>query len=81
MSGSARSRRRSPPSTIARLRSIPKISRAGAFVSIDGSGGLRVERGYVRPEDELPIEPEAEPKARHAAPRPPPLGLSTTRRA
>ncbi|MDW4497917.1 ParB/RepB/Spo0J family partition protein [Sulfitobacter sp. D35] len=25
---------------------------AGAFVSIDGSGGLRVERGYVRPEDE-----------------------------
>ena len=28
---------------------------AGAFVSIDGSGGLRVERGYVRPEDE-PVE-------------------------
>ena len=25
---------------------------AGAFVSIDHSGGLRVERGYVRPEDE-----------------------------
>ena len=25
---------------------------AGAFVSIDSSGGLRVERGYVRPEDE-----------------------------
>ncbi len=25
---------------------------AGAFVSIDGSGGLRVERGYVRPEDD-----------------------------
>ena len=39
------------------------IARAGAFVSIDGSGGLRVERGYVRPEDEAPVsEPEpAEP--------------------
>jgi len=36
------------------------IARAGAFVSIDGSGGLRVERGYVRPEDESPVsEPEA----------------------
>jgi ParB family chromosome partitioning protein len=36
------------------------IARAGAFVSIDGSGRLRVERGYVRPEDEAPIaEPEA----------------------
>lgn len=32
------------------------IARAGAFVSIDGSGKLRVERGYVRPEDEAPIE-------------------------
>ena len=28
------------------------VARAGAFVSIDGSGMLRVERGYVRPEDE-----------------------------
>jgi ParB family transcriptional regulator, chromosome partitioning protein len=28
------------------------IARAGAFVSIDGSGQLRVERGYVRREDE-----------------------------
>ena len=35
-----------------------EIARAGAFVSIDGSGNLRVERGYVRPEDEAPIEPE-----------------------
>ncbi|MGH3630362.1 MAG: hypothetical protein ACRDRL_23335, partial [Sciscionella sp.] len=36
------------------------ISRAGAFVSIDGSGQLRVERGYVRPEDEAPVAaPEA----------------------
>ncbi len=28
---------------------------AGAFVSIDGSGKLRIERGYVRPEDEVPV--------------------------
>ena len=31
------------------------ITLAGAFVSIDGAGVLRVERGYVRPEDEPPI--------------------------
>jgi ParB family transcriptional regulator, chromosome partitioning protein len=31
------------------------IAMAGAFVSIDGSGRLRVERGYVRPEDEPPM--------------------------
>jgi ParB family chromosome partitioning protein len=31
-----------------------EIARAGAFVSIDGEGGLRIERGYVRPEDEPP---------------------------
>ncbi len=35
-----------------------EAAHAGAFVSIDGSGALRIERGYVRPEDELPIEPE-----------------------
>ncbi len=35
------------------------IARAGAFVSIDGAGRLRIERGYVRSEDEAPIvEPE-----------------------
>ena len=32
-----------------------EIARAGTFVSIDGSGALRIERGYVRPEDEPPI--------------------------
>ena len=31
------------------------IVRAGAFVSIDSTGALRVERGYVRPEDEPPL--------------------------
>ncbi|MET3355545.1 UNVERIFIED_ORG: ParB/RepB/Spo0J family partition protein [Xanthobacter viscosus] len=36
------------------------IARAGAFVSIAHDGSLRVERGYVRPEDEAPAEPEAD---------------------
>ncbi|WP_036279520.1 ParB/RepB/Spo0J family partition protein [Methylocystis sp. ATCC 49242] len=50
-----------------------EIARAGVFVSIDGSGRLRVERGYVRPEDEAPIEEletpqgEAETTATYAA--------------
>lgn len=35
-----------------------EVARAGAFVSITQDGRLRVERGYVRPEDELPVEPE-----------------------
>ncbi len=34
--------------------SVEDRARAGAFVSIDASGALRVERGYVRPEDEMP---------------------------
>ena len=37
-----------------------EVGRAGAFVSIGSEGRLRVERGYVRPEDELPVEPEPE---------------------
>ena len=37
-----------------------EIARAGTFVSIAADGSLRVDRGYVRPEDELPVEPEAE---------------------
>ena len=36
------------------------IARAGAFVSIDSAGALRVERGYVRPEDEPPIADDDE---------------------
>lgn len=32
-----------------------EIARAGAFVSVDASGVPRVERGYVRPEDEPAI--------------------------
>ena len=37
-----------------------EIARAGTFVSIAADGSLRVDRGFVRPEDELPIEPEQE---------------------
>jgi ParB family transcriptional regulator, chromosome partitioning protein len=31
------------------------IDRAGVFVSIDDEGALSVDRGYVRPEDEVPV--------------------------
>jgi ParB family transcriptional regulator, chromosome partitioning protein len=34
-----------------------EMARAGAFVSVDGEGNLRIERGYVRQEDEPPAEP------------------------
>jgi ParB family chromosome partitioning protein len=34
-----------------------EIARAGVFVSIDGDSNLRIERGYVRPEDEAPPVP------------------------
>ena len=36
------------------------VGRAGAFISIDGSGRVRIERGYVRPQDEAPAPVEAE---------------------
>jgi len=39
-----------------------EVARAGAFVSLDGSGALRIERGYVRPEDEPAPEPEVLPE-------------------
>lgn len=35
------------------------IAIAGVFVSIDAGGALTIDRGYVRPDDELPVEPEA----------------------
>jgi len=43
-----------------------EVARGGVFVSIDGSGALRVERGYVRPEDEPAVaqpEPEGDTQA------------------
>ncbi|ABD89446.1 ParB/RepB/Spo0J family partition protein [Rhodopseudomonas palustris] len=41
------------------------IARAGVFISIDGEGALSVDRGYVRPEDEAPVnvDPEVESAA------------------
>lgn len=39
------------------------IGRAGAFVSITQDGALQVERGYVRPEDELPVAADTEEAA------------------
>ncbi|RLP23018.1 ParB N-terminal domain-containing protein [Mesorhizobium sp. YM1C-6-2] len=33
-----------------------QVARAGVFVSIDGNGKLRAERGYVRPDDEAAID-------------------------
>ena len=42
---------------------VAEIVRAGAFVSIGADGQLRVERGYVRPEDELTAEPAFEDAA------------------
>ncbi|MBB4267849.1 ParB/RepB/Spo0J family partition protein [Roseospira visakhapatnamensis] len=39
-----------------------EVARAGVFVSIDLDGEARIERGFVRPEDEPPAPaPEAEP--------------------
>lgn len=35
-----------------------EIARAGAFISIAGDGRLRVDCGFVRPEDEAPAEPD-----------------------
>ncbi len=32
------------------------VARAGAFVSIDSDGSLLIDRGFVRPEDEAPVE-------------------------
>ena len=36
------------------------IAIAGVFVTLDAAGKLKVDRGYVRPEDELPIAPIAD---------------------
>ena len=36
-----------------------EVARAGVFVTITAEGALRIERGFVRPEDEAPIAPVA----------------------
>lgn len=33
-----------------------EVARAGAFVTLDANGELRIERGFVRPEDETPVD-------------------------
>ena len=37
-----------------------QMARAGSFISLDAVGGLCMERGYIRAEDEVTQEPEAE---------------------
>jgi len=39
------------------------IARAGTFVSIDAEGVLAIDRGYVRPEDEVPDVPDSDADA------------------
>ncbi|WP_375304439.1 ParB/RepB/Spo0J family partition protein [Bradyrhizobium sp. A11] len=41
-----------------------EIARAGVFVSIDSEGRLSVDRGYVRPEDDVPAD---DPEVRQSA--------------
>jgi ParB family transcriptional regulator, chromosome partitioning protein len=49
-----------------------EIARAGVFVSIDADGEFRIERGYVRPEDEPPVQPiESDGGDAPAASKPP----------
>jgi len=44
-----------------------EVARAGSFVSIAGDGRLRVDRGYVRSEDETPVEPDTDAPDAEAA--------------
>jgi len=37
-----------------------EVARAGVFVSLDRNGSLYIERGFVRPEDEPPSEPDTD---------------------
>jgi ParB family chromosome partitioning protein len=54
---------------------LAEIAHAGAFVSIDRDGELRIERGYVRPEDEPPVEP-VQAKDQEARPSGEPSGTT-----
>jgi ParB family chromosome partitioning protein len=47
-----------------------EICKAGAFVSLAHDGRLRIERGFVRPEDELPVEAAVSPVADNETDRP-----------
>jgi ParB family chromosome partitioning protein len=41
-------------------------ARGGVFVSIDSNGVLKIERGYVRPEDEAPVEQREETNSQYS---------------
>ncbi len=45
-----------------------EIAIAGVFVTLDANGKLKVDRGYVRPEDELPVESAPAGMEDHASP-------------
>jgi ParB family chromosome partitioning protein len=45
------------------------MANAGVFVSIDADGDLRIERGYVRPEDEAACVTESDQETREGADR------------
>lgn len=45
-----------------------EVARGGSFMSIDGDGRLKVERGYVRPEDEPAVEAEDNPDGEYVDP-------------
>jgi ParB family chromosome partitioning protein len=53
------------------------VARAAAFVSIDGSGELRIERGYMRAEDEVSVElePPTEAEVEHDRTQSAPFGV------
>jgi ParB family chromosome partitioning protein len=44
-----------------------EIAIGGAFITLDANGRLKIDRGYVRPEDEPPAEPMAADDAESAA--------------
>ena len=58
-----------------------EVARAGAFVSLSYEGRIRVERGYVRPEDEVPevADPDASDQRTDDS-LPGAVGLETTER-
>lgn len=44
-----------------------EVKRAGTFISISSDGRLRVERGFVRPEDEAPEPGESSEEGEHSS--------------
>ena len=44
-----------------------EIAIAGVFITLDANGRLKIDRGYVRPEDEPPAEPATVDDAENAA--------------